>query len=78
MSSFSNAYDGVEEFNEIMKKVVDLVEEAKSRIQSIDDVGFGEASAKVKAIDEICASAKKQLDEAADTAEGILKLLGRR
>ena len=52
MSGFSNAYDGVEEFNETMKKVVDLVEEAKSRIQSIDDVGFGEASAKVKAIDE--------------------------
>jgi len=45
---------------------------------TIDDVGFGEASAKVKVIDEICGSAKKQLDEAADIADDVLKLLGHR
>lgn len=78
MSDFNNVYDGIDEFNETMKKVVDLVEEAKTRIQSIDNVGFGEASAKVKGIEDICTSAKKQLDEATDIAEGVLKLLGRR
>ena len=75
MSGFNNVYDGVEEFNAIMKKTLDLVEEAKSKVQSIDEVSFGEAATRVKAIDEICASARKQLNEAADTAEGILKLL---
>ncbi len=74
----NTVYDGIDEFNETMKKVVDLVEEAKSRIQSIDDVGFGEASAKVKAIDELCEAAKKQLDEAAAIAEEVLQKLGRR
>jgi len=78
MATFNTVYDGVDEFNATMKKVVDLVEEAKARIQNIDDVGFGEASAKVKAIDEICDSARKELKEAADIAEGVLKLLGRR
>ncbi len=74
----NTVYDGIDEFNETMKKVVNLVEEAKSRIQSIDDVGFGEASSKVKAIDEICEAAKKQLDEAAAIAEEVLQKLGRR
>jgi methyl-accepting chemotaxis protein len=74
----NTVYDGIDEFNETMKKVVDLVEEAKSRIQSIDDVGFGEASAKVKAIDELCEAAKKQLDESAAIAEEVLQKLGRR
>jgi methyl-accepting chemotaxis protein len=78
MSGFNTVYDGVEEFNEIMKKVVDLVEEAQSRIQTIDNVGFGEASAKVNSIKDLCESAKKKLDEATDTAEGVLKLLGHR
>jgi len=76
MASFNNVYDGIEEFNETMKKIVDLVEEAKARLKNIPDVALSEASAKVKAIDEICSSAKKQLDEAADIAEDILKLLG--
>ena len=78
MANFNNVYDGLEEFNETMKKVVNFVEEAKSRIQNIEDVNFGEASAKVKAIDEICGTAREELEEAADIAEGILKLLGRR
>lgn len=78
MPGFNTVYDGIEEFNETLKKIVDLVEEAKSRIQTIDDAGLGEASVKVKAIEELCGSAKKQLDEATDIAEGVLKLLGRR
>lgn len=78
MAGFNTVYDGIDEFNETMKKVVDLVEEAKSRIQRMDDVSLGEASAQVKSIDEICGSAKRQLDEATDIAEGVLSLLGRR
>ena len=39
---------------------------------------LSEASAQVKSIDEICGSAKRQLDEATDIAEGVLSLLGRR
>ena len=77
MPGFNNVYDGIDEFNETMKKVVDLVEEAKVKIQNIDSVSLGDASANVKAIEQICTSAKKQLDEATDIAEGVLRLLGR-
>lgn len=76
MASFNNVSDGIEDFNKVMGKVVTLVEEAKSRIQVMNEVSLGEASARVKAIDEICGDAKKQLNEAADIAEDILKLLG--
>ena len=75
MASFSNVYDGIEEFNSIMKKTLDLVEDAKSKVQAIEEVSFGEAAARVKSIDETCALARKQLNEAADTADAILKLL---
>jgi hypothetical protein len=67
--------DLIEEFNDVMKKIVDLTEEAKAQVQQIPNVSIGDGAAKVKTIEEICGNGKAELDKAMDVAEEILKLL---
>jgi hypothetical protein len=67
--------DLIEEFNDVMKKVVELTEEAKAQVQQMPGVSIGDGSAKVKTIEEICSNGKSELDKAMDIAEDILKLL---
>jgi len=70
-----NLYDLIEEFNEIMNKVVQITEEAKAQVKQIPDVSIADGASKVKTIEEICSSGKAELDKAMDIAEEILKML---
>ena len=67
----------IEQFNQIMDRVVELVEETKAEVKQLPSVSLEESPRKMQEIFDLCHTSVDTLKKAIATAEEIDDTIGR-
>lgn len=67
----------IEEFQALMKQIMELTEETNVEVTHIRDIAIGEAPARINAILELCAEGSRSFQKASALAEEIQTVLRR-
>lgn len=71
----ANLIDLIEEFQSIMKEIVELTEESRVRANQIPDLPIGEAAPKIDELMDLCNDGMKAFQKASAKAEEIYDVL---